>query len=161
MAKSRVKTLQQIPYEIDESRSEEIPIFLLVDINNHWLVGLQAFQSRREHAHHPAYFRIQWVTASEPPISFRKFLDQEARIVVEPTCLILERHIASGNLRSINQCTVVQVEYYTLPKQKKVTFSLSCALARNFSYLISCLRRLRSLTVKRSVSFPSIANGGN
>ena len=167
VAKSRVKTLQQIPYEIDESLSEEraSPNSLLSDINNHWLVGLQAFQSRPEHFHHPAYFRIQdidsWVTASEPPISFRKFLDQEARIVVEPTCLILERDIASGNLRAINQCTVVQVEYYTLPKQKKVTFSLSCALARNFSYLISCLRRLRSLTVKRSVSFPSIANGGN
>jgi hypothetical protein len=56
---------------------------------------------------------------------------------------------------------VVQVEYYTLPEQKKVTFSLSRAVARNFSYLISCLRRLRSLTVKRSVSFPSMANGGN
>jgi hypothetical protein len=117
VAKSRVKTLQQIPYEIDESRSEEraSPNLLLVDIHNHWLVGLQAFQSRPEQAHDPVYFRIQdidsCVTASEPPISFRKFLDQEARIVVEPTCLILECHIASGNLRAINQCTVVQVEY--------------------------------------------------
>ena len=94
VAKSRVKTLQQIPYEIDESLSEEraSPNSLLTDINNHWLVGLQAFQSRPEHAHHPAYFRIQELcvseAASEPRFLFRKFLDQEAKIVLEQKCLI-------------------------------------------------------------------------
>jgi hypothetical protein len=44
--------------------------------------------------------------------------------------------------------------------RKKITFRISFAVARNFSYLRFCLRRLRSLTVKRSISFPSMANGG-